>query len=130
MRSFLATLAGIISGVFSIKLFEAIGQKFMPVKVALDPNNLAEIKQFMFKLPVKVLITIILAHVLGLLTGMLVVRLIEKSTRTPLFIVSGMILLLSVLNLLYLPHPLWFVLADLGLLMIVSFAYIQTRKIS
>lgn len=130
MRSFLATLTGIICGVFSIKLFEAIGQKLLPVKIPLDPSNLAEVKQFMFNLPVKVLITIILAHVLGLLTGMLVVRLIEKSTRTPLFIVSGMILLLAVLNLLYLPHPLWFILADLGLIMIVSFAYIQTRKIS
>lgn len=130
MRSFLATLTGIICGVLSIKLFEAIGQKLLPVKIPLDPSNLAEVKQFMFNLPVKVLITIILAHVLGLLTGMLVVRLIEKSTRTPLFIVSGMILLLAVLNLLYLPHPLWFILADLGLIMIVSFAYIQTRKIS
>lgn len=131
MRSFLAALAGIVSGGVAIWTFESLGHMIFPVDLAalgIDRSNLGELRNIMYKIPTENLISVVLAHGLGLLVGLFIARLIERKSLGPLFGVSGMLFLMTLINILLIPHPAWFMFADLGVILILSFAFIATRK--
>ena len=52
MKTFLATVAGIIVGVFTIWAMEAIGHLLFPLPAELTPTNLEELKQVVMIMPI------------------------------------------------------------------------------
>ncbi len=131
MRSFLAALAGIVSGGVAIWIFESLGHTIFPIDLAalgIDTSDLGELRTMMYKIPIENLISVVLAHGLGLLAGLFVAQLIEKKSLGPLFGVSGIIFSMTLINVLLIPHPVWFMIADLGVILILSFTFIATRK--
>jgi hypothetical protein len=128
MRTFLAAIIGILIGVASIWFFEYVGHFLFPVTDKIDVTNIEELKQIMFKMPTMTLIAVITAQGLGLLIGLIVARLIDRKSLSPLFAVSGVLLLMAILNLLMLPHPTWFTVTNVLVLVVLSAFYIGTRK--
>ncbi len=128
MRSFLAAIGGIITAGLVIMVLERLGHALMPFKLHIDPHDIEQLKLLVFKIPVQNLIAVIVAHGIGVLAGLFVARLIDKKSLGPLFGVGGIITLFTGINLLVLPHPMWFIIADLGIVVLVSALFIYKIK--
>lgn len=128
MRVFLAAIIGILVGGTAVWFFEFLGHILFPVTEKFDVTNLEELKQMMYKLPTMTLVSVILAQGIGVFIGMIVARLIDRSSLSPLFAVSGILLLMSVMNLLMIPHPTWFMICDILVMVLIPAFYISTRK--
>lgn len=126
MKQFLATLAGLLSGVFVIFVIEYIGHQLTDFKI--QATTLEEFREAMLNVPPSVLIPVAIAHTGGTLVGLIVSRLIEKEYLSPMIYVAGVLTLFTFINLLSFPHPVWFWAMDLGLVILVSLSYILTRK--
>lgn len=125
MKPFIAAIAGILTAVLLTRLGEMAGNYLFPLDSAqLNLDNIS-MRDLMLHLPVKVLLSVVVAHFIGLIIGLFVARLIDKSTMLPLYFVSGIMLLLSLINVLILPHPVWFVVLDLGLLILIGVLFIR-----
>lgn len=128
MKPFIAAIAGILSAIVFVRLGEMAGHFLFPLDAAqLNIDNIS-MRDLMLHLPLKVLLSVVVAHFIGLIIGLFVARLIDKSTMLPLYFVSGIMLLLSLINVLILPHPMWFVLADLGLQLLVAILFFRVVR--
>jgi hypothetical protein len=128
MRTFIAAIVGIISAGVAIWIFEFLGHLLFPVKLNFNPKNPEELKLIMYSIPFKSMVAVIVAHVLGILVGLIVAYKIDKTTKAHLYGVSGILLLFSVINLIAIPHPTWFLIADIMGVVLVSALFIGTRK--
>jgi hypothetical protein len=128
MRTFIAAIVGIVSAGIAIWIFEFLGHLMFPVKLNFNPKNPEELKLIMYSIPFKSMVAVIVAHVLGILVGLIIAYKIDKTTKAHLFGVSGILLLFSVVNLIAIPHPTWFLIADIMGVVLVSALFIGTRK--
>jgi len=110
----------------------------MSITHTIYPVDNAEIKEaiksreafelYMLALPMGTFIGVIIGHGFGILAGVFVGRLIDRRTRTPMFVIAAIMLLMSLLNYLSLPHPGWFLPVDLAFTLLLVSAFIFTRK--
>ena len=128
MKTFLATVAGIIVGVFTIWAIEAIGHLLFPLPVDLTPTNLEELKQVVMIMPIKSLLVVIIAQIIGVFSGMYVGFIMQRENLTPLYIIAGLFIFSTVLNLILMPHPTWFMITDLLSILLVSLLFIRSVK--
>ena len=128
MKTFLATVAGIIVGVFTIWAIEAIGHLLFPLPAELTPTNLEELKQVVMIMPMKSLLVVIIAQIIGVFSGMYVGFIMQRESLTPLYIIAGLFIFSTVLNLISIPHPTWFMIADLLSILLVSLLFIRSVK--
>ena len=128
MKMFLATVAGIIVGVFTIWAMEAIGHLLFPLPAELTPTNLEELKQVVMIMPIKSLLVVIIAQIIGVFSGMYVGFIMQRESLTPLYIIAGLFIFSTVLNLILMPHPTWFMITDLLSILLVSLLFIRSVK--
>lgn len=128
MKTFLATVAGIIVGVFTIWAMEAIGHLLFPLPAELTPTNLEELKQVVMIMPIKSLLVVIIAQIIGIFSGMYVGFIMQRESLTPLYIIAGLFIFSTVLNLISIPHPTWFMITDLLSILLVSLLFIRSVK--
>ena len=128
MKAFLATVAGIIVGVFTVWAIEAIGHLLFPLPVDLTPTNLEELKQVVMIMPIKSLLVVIIAQIIGVFSGMYVGFIMQRESLTPLYIIAGLFIFSTVLILILMPHPTWFMITDLLSILLVSLLFIRSVK--
>ena len=128
MKPFLATIAGLITGGVMIWALELLGHQLFPPQIKVDPNDLEGLKQLMLNIPVESLVATVIAHIVGVFTGMCVAFVIEKEILIPLYVVGGLFLMSTALNLTMIPHPTWFNVADLAGVLLVSLLFIGSVK--
>lgn len=128
MKTFLAAIAGLVIGGVMIWALEALGHQLFPIPFKIDPKNLEDLKNLMFKIPVESMIAIIVAHVVGVFTGLAVAKTIQKNSMIPIYIVGGLFLLSTGLNLMVIPHPVWFTIADVCGVLIVSLLFVRSMN--
>jgi hypothetical protein len=128
MKPFLATIAGLITGGVMIWALELLGHQLFPPQIKVDPNDLEGLKQLMLNIPVESLVATVIAHIVGVFTGMCVAFVIEKEILIPLYVVGGLFLMSTTLNLTMIPHPTWFNVADLAGVLLVSLLFIGSVK--
>ena len=128
MKTFLATVAGIIVGVFTIWAMEAIGHLLFPLPAELTPTNLEELKQVVMIMPIKSLLVVIIAQIIGVFSGMYVGFIMQRESLTPLYIIAGLFIFSTVLILILMPHPTWFMITDLLSILLVSLLFIRSVK--
>ena len=110
IRAILAVIAGVVSAIVVILIAEAIGALAAP-SPAPPPNltNAAAMREFLATLPWQSYAFILGAYVLGAAAGAIVaVRVsVNPDARTP-WVVGGIMLAITIANLVALPHPAWF----------------------
>jgi hypothetical protein len=126
MRQFLATVAGLAAGVLVTMLVQFIGHRI--VKVEINATTPEEFIEAVKNLPPKAFIPVAISHMLGALIGMIISRRVTKKSIAPLIYVGAILTLMTLVNLLSFPHPIWFWVLDLGLITLTSIAFIITRK--
>lgn len=129
MKTFLATVAGLVIGGVMIWALEALGHQLFPLPFELDPQDpkyLEDLKNLMFKIPVESMIAIIVAHIVGVFTGLCVAKVIQKDSAVPVYIIGGLFLFSTGINLMVIPHPVWFSVTDIAGVLIVSLLFIRS----
>lgn len=113
MRSVLAVIAGMIVASAVIFGLEFLGSILFPLPEGADPTNTEWLKENMDSIPTGSMIMVALAHVIGIILGMIVAALIAKITMIPSYIVGILLLVGTIINLIMIPHPFWFSVTDL-----------------
>jgi hypothetical protein len=76
-------------------------------------------------IPVQMYISVVVAHGLGLLIGLLIAKAIDKTSKISLYIIAGFFLIGTIANLSMIPHPMWFAVADIAVIALVGLLMIR-----
>ena len=113
MKSVLAVVAGLIAAVVIIFGLEFLSTVLFPLPEGADPTNAEWLKDNLDKIPTGAMIIVAIAHLVGIIAGMVVAALIARITMIPSYIVGILLLVGSLMNLIMIPHPIWFSVTDL-----------------
>ncbi|MCZ6715519.1 MAG: hypothetical protein O6946_00485 [Gammaproteobacteria bacterium] len=108
-RKILAVVFGVVVAVVLIIAIEALGHTVYPVPDGLDLTNAEVLKAYMIDAPIAALLLVLGAWLVAALVGGLLACYIAK--ESPLVysaIIGGLVLMGTVINLISIPHPLWF----------------------
>lgn len=113
MKYVLAALAGLMVAALLTFGFESLGGVLFPLPEGADPMDTEWLKKNMDLIPTGAMIMVALAHVIGIIFGMLVAGLIAKNSMIPSYVVGVLMLLGTIANLFMIPHPIWFMFVDI-----------------
>lgn len=113
LRNTLAVLGGLVVGFIVVTILETIGHVLFPLPEGIDPMSVESIKANMHLVPIGSFLFVAIAHFFGIICAMLVARRISRQSFIPSYIVASVMVALTVLNLMLLPHPFWFLVVDI-----------------
>ncbi len=122
-RNILAVLAAVLAGGLVIMFIQALNAKFYPAPPGLNFSDPAAVKQYASTIPVGAFLLVLLSYLAGFtLAVFLSIRFSatvpeRQGVLTAMFFGAA-----SVLNLLSLPHPMWFWIANLAVLSVATWA--------
>lgn len=125
MKIVLATILGIVAS-WGVNM--GILQVFMPVKVEEGADQYAAMLEMIGSFTAVDYLIPLSAHVFGVLAGLIVARLICKTSNVPIYIIGGLHMLATVINIFMIPAPVWFIIADLVLPIIIILYFLRTKK--
>jgi hypothetical protein len=116
VRFIVAVICGLIAGgVFNMAVV-MLSWRIYPLPEGTDFTDQAAMRTYVQTLPMPAFLLILVAHAGGALVGGLVAALIARRSQLVLgAIVGGFFLVGGILNVMSIPAPLWFVVADLVL---------------
>lgn len=107
VKRVLSIILGLVTAVVVIMLVEGIGHKMFPVS-PVDMNNPEALKAFMENLPTGAIAMVLVAWAVGSFAGGAIASLIDKVNAFRNSVVIGVvILILSIINLITIPSPIW-----------------------
>jgi hypothetical protein len=116
MKNIIATIVGFVAASLTVYIFETlIGHNLFPFPEGADPSNIEWIKNNMDQIPTGGKVMVVIAHCMGIITGMLIAGLISKTSLVPAYIVGGLMFLATIATLFMLPKALWFSSVDIML---------------
>ncbi|MCB0401349.1 MAG: hypothetical protein KDD41_04650 [Flavobacteriales bacterium] len=120
-----AALLGLLIGYLVVMGIETLAHFLFPVSVLLTPENL---EAYMDQIPIGSKLMVILAHLLGGFVAVFTTLKLAKK-RLPGYIIGALFLAFTVMNLVMIPHPVWFAIADVLLVVAGIAAAIKLVKI-
>jgi hypothetical protein len=122
-RRILAIVVGVIVGGIVVFAVESISHLIYPPPTGVDMNDKEAMKAYVAMLPIGALLFVLLAYVLGSLAGGWAAAKFARDSNLRLSMTVGAVLLLfGIMNLVMIPHPLWF--AVLSILVFLPAAYL------
>ena len=111
-------IVGVIIGVFVAGIIiwsiQSINLRLYPIPVGLDTTDMEAMEEFSKSLPAGAFITVLLSHLLGALGGAWVGCIVADRYFLKIsMIIAAFLLVMGIINLLMLPHPVWFMVADI-----------------
>ncbi|MSU23801.1 MAG: hypothetical protein EXS32_08260 [Opitutus sp.] len=126
LRNVLAVFAGTFAGLLLIGLMEVISAKIYPPPPGVDFTNREAVKAYVAGASTGMFLIVLLGYTLGpLIAAWLATGLAATNHRRRGLTVGALFLTASILNLREIPHPTWFWVANIVL--VVMAAVIGTR---
>lgn len=120
IKRILSIILGLVASVVTIMIVESIGHFIYPLE-AIDMNNKDVMNAFMKSIPTGAVMMVLVSWLIGAFVGGLIASLIEKATAFRNSVVIGVIILiLSIINLITIPSPIWMWLG--AIVLIIPFA--------
>ncbi len=108
-RRILAVIAGIVTAFILVMLIEWLGHLVVPPPEGLDPTDPESIRAMMDQISPLSLIMVAIAWACAAFGGAWVAGKIGgPPSRIPALIVGGLLVAASIMNLIMIPHPIWF----------------------
>lgn len=126
LRKISAVVLGAVTAVVLIIVIEALGHAIYPPPADLDVTNFEALQAYVMNAPPAALLFVMAAWIIATLVGGLLACFI--AAETPLVyaaIIGGLVLLGTIINLLSIPHPLWFSITSV--LAIIATVFITSR---
>jgi hypothetical protein len=115
LRKLSGILAGLAAGALLVAATEAVSGLLYPPPPGLDRNDLDAYRVFVARLPDAAFAVLLVGHALASLAAGAVAALVAGRKAVWPGVVAGALLCLGgVVNVIALPHPAWFVGADLA----------------
>ena len=126
----LPVVAGAVAGILLISGGEIMLHHYFPFPPLTDESNAQSVAAAMKQMPDMAFKLLLLNYIFASFTAGIIATLVAKRTKIIPALVVGIVLTLSaVYNLIMLPHPLWFTLANLMVYMpFTYFGYIVSGK--
>jgi hypothetical protein len=123
IKKVLIIIAGVVSGAVVIYLVEALGHTVFPPPADIDMTDPESIKTMIDNLPIGAFMFVLAAYALGSFIGGLVSMLLSPKPTLWGSLGAGIVLMIfGLMNLVMIPHPVWFVI--ISLLLYLPFAYL------
>ena len=125
-RKIVAVVLGVVVAVVLIIAIEALGHSVYPPPANIDMSDTEAMQAYVTSLPIGALLFVLAAWLMATLVGGLLACLIAR--ETPLVyaaIVGGLVLLGTIINLMSIPHPLWF--SAISVLAIIATIFVTGR---
>jgi predicted ferric reductase len=108
-KRILSVIAGIVTGVVTVFIFDTISQKLFPFSAeGVDFKNPEAIKEFMSHTPMGFKIAMYLGWILSAFLAAFVASKISSENWKQSSIIIGSVLMFgAILNLISIPHPVW-----------------------
>lgn len=126
IRKISAVVLGVLIAVILIIAIEALGHAVYPPPDGMDVTDREAIRAYVMGAPIAALLFVMAAWLVATFAGGLLACFIAR--ETPLVyaaIVGGLVLLGTIINLLSIPHPLWFSITSL--LAIIATIFVTSR---
>jgi hypothetical protein len=109
VRNILALLAGAVVAIVLIGLLQAVAHGVYPPPPGLDYKDPAVLRKIMMEAPVGALLMVLLSYFIGTFVGAsIAARLSADVPERQAYLIGGMMLVSGVMNLMAIPHPVWF----------------------
>ena len=125
MRVVLATIIGLVVGNGINMAIISFG---MPVQVEAGADQYEAMLEMMKSFTTMDYMIPLAAHVFGILGGLIVARLICKTSNIPIYIIGILHMVGTVINIFMIPAPSWFIVVDLILPIIIILYFLRTKK--
>lgn len=121
-RTLLAIVLGVLAGFLVVMLVQMLSMAMYPLPADVNPADPATMGDLFSRMPAGAIALVLVSHGLGAFAGGWV-----SAWRAPMrpilhgLVVGAIVLAAGVMNLRALPHPAWFVVADLALYLPCAF---------
>jgi hypothetical protein len=123
LRNIISVITGLIVASVLIAVVTSVSHQIYSPPSDFNFRDKEALKELMNTLPKGALLFVILAHAVGSFGGGLTTSFIATKNRTQFTLITGgIILLMGIANLYMIPHPIWFMIADV--LVYLPFAYL------
>jgi hypothetical protein len=119
--------AGVFVGGLLIEATELLGSLVYPPPPGMNPDDPAAVKAAMANLPAGALLLVLLGWIVGTFVGAWITA--QKAERAPIghgLVLGGLSLVGAVVNMLMIPHPVWFWIA--GVAILLPAAYLGAKR--
>ena len=112
-RAFVAVVAGLVAAVVVILLIEAIGAIVVPAGDAPGLKDVEQMRIYLANLPLLANVFLIAAYLVGSgVGGIVAARVALDPASRCVWVVGGILLLMTMANFVRIPHPLWVSIAS------------------
>lgn len=123
VRSILAIIAGGVIAFGVIAAVQYLSSLLFPAPPGMDMTDPAALREFMAALPLGAFLMVLLSYVFGGLAGGFVAARLAPWARTGHAVAIAVLLAAaSVVNLRMVPHPTWFMIANLAVVVLLPLA--------
>ncbi|MGB1014197.1 MAG: hypothetical protein ACPG4T_08705 [Nannocystaceae bacterium] len=114
LRRLGSVVLGVLTGSLVVFVIQSIGHAVVEMPSGFDPNDPASIAAVADQIPLAALLFVLVSYLLGVIAGGFVAaKITAKQPMLHAHIVGAVFLLMGVLNLMMIPHPVWFAIASL-----------------
>lgn len=114
IRKIAAVVFGAFVAIALIAAMEYLGHQVYPPPTGIDFDDKIALDAYIASLPPGALLFVIAAWVIGTFGGgMLATFIAKESAVTYCTIIGGLVLVGTVMNLISIPHPIWFSIASI-----------------
>ncbi len=129
MKRVFAVVAGVMAGATAIGLIEWLSHKMYPLPGNIDPKDPEALRMLMHNMPLGALLMIILAWAAGaFIAGIITTLIVGQQALRPSLVAGTVLLLFGIINMMMLPHPIWFWI--LGILVFLPAAFIGHKIVA
>jgi hypothetical protein len=113
-RNIIGVIIGIAAAGMVVFFIQSVSSSLFPMPQDLNPSDTEAMKEYVATLPPLAFILLLLSHFFGALAGAAIGSKVASSQqfRISMFI-GAFMLLMGVINLTMIPHPAWFMVADM-----------------
>jgi hypothetical protein len=113
VRSILAVIVGMVVAFVLIAVVQMIGMRVYPPPPGLDPRNIESLKAAMASIPLGALLFVLLSYAAGSVAGgWLAAWIAPRAPMMHAMIVAALLFGAGLMNLMTIPHPVWFWVAS------------------
>jgi hypothetical protein len=128
LKTFLATIAGLIVAFSIIQVTQFIGMKSFPMETKIVVKNADDFKRMIESIPLGALTIIALGHGLAIYLGAIATNKLQSNAFVGFVIIAIIILVDVATQVIALPHPIWFKVFDISCVISGAIAGWKTLK--
>ncbi len=113
VRNVLGILTGLVVGFIVTAGIQMMNYRLAPLPAGLSPTDVEGMKAYMANLPTVAFVIVLISHIMGTASACFMACKIADNRFTLLaLILGGFFLVMGIINLLSIPHPIWFSAVD------------------